>query len=339
MGEHADARELASLYISKGVPIYPAPRGHAYHTLAWRMGLELSSLTTTIGGDDGRREADGQNTGDVNEVVERPPPSMDTFYSYRYLDGANGTNNNDEEQRNVDAVARRRPPNRRGRNRRRNRHSFLSSRDQVMSMTYVEEKSLFWKQKNGIEEDVSTRTVPITATATTPSSLSFAPPQDIPQQQQPLDTIAAPQAAPHVELEFAGTEIAAALPSSMLVSNSVPDLLSLSFLEEEASRENEVYSIFNHRNSLPPLLSPTSHQLKTTAMMTRDMVVAVPKMTMRVHRHLADQHFFGSPAVDDYKGAMTAGEIHRIHSIFNGFTLLSQLEFAFSHCDLRLQVP
>ncbi len=207
-----------------------------------------------------------------------------------------------------------------------------------MSMTYVEEKSLFWKQKNGIEEDVSTRTVPTTATARIPRSSSFAPPQDILQQQQPLDAIAAPQAAPHVELEFAGTEIVAALPSSMLVSNSVPDLLSLSFLEE-ASRETEVYSIFNHWNSLPPLLSSTSHQLRTTAMMMRDTVVAVPKMTMRVHRHLADQHFFGSPAVDDYKGAMTAGEIHRIHSIFNGFTLLSQLKFAFSHCDLRLQVP
>jgi hypothetical protein len=41
--------------------------------------------------------------------------------------------------------------------------------------------------------------------------------------------------------------------------------------------------------------------------MMHDVVVA-PKMTMRVHRHLADQHFFGSPSVDDEKGAMTAGE-------------------------------
>lgn len=41
-------------------------------------------------------------------------------------------------------------------------------------------------------------------------------------------------------------------------------------------------------------------------MMMHDVVV-VPKMTMRVHRHLADQHFFGSPSVDDDKGAMTAG--------------------------------
>ncbi len=68
-------------------------------------------------------------------------------------------------------------------------------------------------------------------------------------------------------------------------------------------------------------------------MMMRDVVVAVPKMTMRVHRHLADQHFFGSPSVDDYKGA-TVGEIHRMHSIFGGFTLLSQLKFFISRCDL-----
>ena len=53
--------------------------------------------------------------------------------------------------------------------------------------------------------------------------------------------------------------------------------------------------------------------------MTHDVVV-VPKMTMRVHRHLADQHFFGSPSVDDDKGAMSAGEIHCMHSIFLGLT-------------------
>ena len=36
---------------------------------------------------------------------------------------------------------------------------------------------------------------------------------------------------------------------------------------------------------------------------------APPKMTMRIHRHLADQHLFGSPAVNDENGAMSAGEL------------------------------
>ncbi len=64
-----------------------------------------------------------------------PPPPMDAFYSYRYLDGADGTNTDDEDH--VDTVFRRRPPHRRGRNRRRNHHTSLSSRDQVMAVTYV----------------------------------------------------------------------------------------------------------------------------------------------------------------------------------------------------------
>ena len=45
-------------------------------------------------------------------------------------------------------------------------------------------------------------------------------------------------------------------------------------------------------------------------MIMHDVVVA-PKLTMRVHRHLADQHFFGSPSVDDEKGGMIAGEFGR----------------------------
>ena len=34
-----------------------------------------------------------------------------------------------------------------------------------------------------------------------------------------------------------------------------------------------------------------------------------PKMTIKIHRHLADQHFFGSPNVNDDNGNMTSGSI------------------------------
>ena len=37
---HADARELAALYVKSGIPIYPPCDGHAYHTLTWRMSVE-----------------------------------------------------------------------------------------------------------------------------------------------------------------------------------------------------------------------------------------------------------------------------------------------------------
>jgi hypothetical protein len=39
-GEREDARELAALYISNGVPIYTKCLGHTYHTLYWRMSVE-----------------------------------------------------------------------------------------------------------------------------------------------------------------------------------------------------------------------------------------------------------------------------------------------------------
>lgn len=45
IGEHADAKELAGVYISSGVPIYPAPLGHSYHTVNWRMKLEADAIS------------------------------------------------------------------------------------------------------------------------------------------------------------------------------------------------------------------------------------------------------------------------------------------------------
>ena len=50
-------------------------------------------------------------------------------------------------------------------------------------------------------------------------------------------------------------------------------------------------------------------------MIMHDDVVVAPKLTMRVHRHLADQHFFGSPSVDDEKGGMIAGEFGRRNGV------------------------
>ena len=353
MGEHADARELASLYISKGVPIYPAPRGHAYHTLAWRMGLELSSSTTTTStvGEDGRREEnDGQRTGNVSNPVtaavasaatldgaeERmrigtddeiivgvinanesiallPPPIMDAYYSSRYLDGADdGSITNDMHRNNVGdgGAGQRRPPNGRGRNRRRNRHNTIHSlREQITSMTYVEEKALFWKRKKGIEEEGSSSTL---TTAATPTSRPFAPRQPLLHHVPPLlnhdAAIAAPQAAP----------MGIAASSSSLLSNSVPDLRSLvveelSVLEHEHNNIMPLYA--PSATHVPSPSSPPSHHLRRHATMIMHDVVVAPKLTMRVHRHLADQHFFGSPSVDDEKGGMIAGEFGRRNGV------------------------
>lgn len=357
MGEHADARELAGLYISKGVPIYPAPRGHAYHTLVWRMGLELPSSTTAttmepndmgdanpvavaasatavLDTEERMRIGSDEIDGDVNanEVIVLPPPTLDEFYSCLYLDGSDGSNITNDEQRNVDAGMRRRPPNGRGRNRRRNLRNLLPSREQVLSLTYVEEKSVFWKRKKGIELEGSST---LTNIDTTLRGIPFAPqpilaplPDPPQQQQQHPAAPAAPQAAPLVELELVGP-IVAASPSSLLSpsSNSVPDLRSLLVEEDEALLEHDVNNIPRDDGSvlLPLISSPPRHLMRATIMMHYEVVA--PKMTMRVHRHLADQHFFGSPSVDDEKGTMTAGEL--LCMPMNEFTLqngLSQLK-------------
>jgi hypothetical protein len=40
-GQLADAKELAALYMLAGVPVYPRSLGHSYHTMVWRMGVEI----------------------------------------------------------------------------------------------------------------------------------------------------------------------------------------------------------------------------------------------------------------------------------------------------------
>jgi hypothetical protein len=97
--EHADAKELAALYISSGVPIYPAPLGHGYHTIHWRMKIETDVMVTST--DD--------ESGPDNESRN----NIDSFYL----------------RRNSPAV---------------------------MTLTYLEEKGMFWKSKTtGIRTELS----------------------------------------------------------------------------------------------------------------------------------------------------------------------------------------
>ena len=39
--QHEDACELAALYVQNGIPIYPSAWGHAYHTIHWKMNIEI----------------------------------------------------------------------------------------------------------------------------------------------------------------------------------------------------------------------------------------------------------------------------------------------------------
>ncbi|KAL7538071.1 hypothetical protein ACHAXR_011479, partial [Thalassiosira sp. AJA248-18] len=185
-GEHADARELASLYITKGVPIYPTPHGHSYHTIAWRMGLELEHHPSLLQQEE---EEEEQNQGGRNDNDAEGNNTTTTTYST--LVGGNittigggggaastrantnfgGGNNNNQggggggartlgnNANNNNADNATTDDDASG-----NTDAFYTERydgdqdnnhrDSLFSrnhLTYVEEKALFWKQKRGIE--------------------------------------------------------------------------------------------------------------------------------------------------------------------------------------------
>jgi hypothetical protein len=70
----------------------------------------------------------------------------------------------------------------------------------------------------------------------------------------------------------------------------------------------------NNSSSTPNLFSP---DLRRSGEMSNGSWEAVPpphaaespKISIRIHRHLADQHLFGSPSINDDNGAMPAGKI------------------------------
>ncbi len=181
-----------------------------------------------------------------------------------------------------------------------------------MSMTYVEEKSLFWKRKRGIEEEGNT--LPSTSyplrgrVASFPRRFLYVPdPPPLHPLQQYSAAMAAPQAAPHAGEGLGGLGSVAS-PSSL--SSSVPDLRSLLVEEASASEYYNSNTPFRapslvHRNVIHP---PSPRSQLRRMMLMQDTIA--PKMTLRIHHHLADQHFFGSPSVDDEKGAMTAGKMY-----------------------------
>lgn len=51
LGFHEDAKELTSLYISEGVPIYPRSLGHSHHTMLWRMQTETRARQESDSGE------------------------------------------------------------------------------------------------------------------------------------------------------------------------------------------------------------------------------------------------------------------------------------------------
>jgi len=119
-GEHGDARELAALYLERGVPLYPLPEGTgrrrdggaggedpAYGTVEWRMGLEIRETMVVAtasgevrrveneeshaymngpggrGGATARGERGGEETGDAADEDD-DKTKLDPFYRHRF---------------------------------------------------------------------------------------------------------------------------------------------------------------------------------------------------------------------------------------------------------------
>jgi hypothetical protein len=84
LGEHGDAKELAGLYLKSGVPIYPAPFGHEYHTINWRMKMEVKEMNPPPGSN---TEDDENETGNhETQTASEPNPdavTADRFYTDR----------------------------------------------------------------------------------------------------------------------------------------------------------------------------------------------------------------------------------------------------------------
>jgi len=113
-GEHADARELASLYVRSGVPIYAPCQGHAFHTIMWRMSREARDMENSAGNSP---ENDENVEIIMNERKESSDVKLDRFYADRY------------EARDHGGY-------------------FLSS------LTYLQEKSLFCRYQTHKDEDL-----------------------------------------------------------------------------------------------------------------------------------------------------------------------------------------
>lgn len=76
---HADAMELAALYLAAGVPIYPHCHGHAFRTLVWRIKVQVKAL---------------QQQGTLHQGLKTSQTTIDPFFNdrwtFRAAQGYNG---------------------------------------------------------------------------------------------------------------------------------------------------------------------------------------------------------------------------------------------------------
>lgn len=131
-GEHADAEELAALYIHSGVPIYPVPLGHSYHTVHWRMKVESDAMKqrkensdddSSHNGQEARMHVDGLDAHSNTILSSSSTSSSETLFE---------TRNGQLDRFYID----------------RNDSSRTMGGHYLPTLTYLEEKGLYWSSKN-----------------------------------------------------------------------------------------------------------------------------------------------------------------------------------------------
>ncbi|KAL7483986.1 hypothetical protein ACHAW6_009639 [Cyclotella cf. meneghiniana] len=234
-GEHADARELAALYLQNGVPIYPSPHGHAYRTIAWRMGIEVKIMQN-------------EQTSDsaVTPMENNGSTRLDPFYVHRFL-------HNEQE-------------------------STLFNHRARPHLTYVEEKSLFWKEKKGIPTEE-------------PNVISHPPSSTPTMRRRPSSS----RGRRRTTLDGGPLGTATAVRHALR--------------RRDAGRHGDRPLRAMRRSSFASA-SPawnTSTTATASALTTENKD---PKMTLRIHRHLADQHLFNLPSIQEENGNMHVGSMN-----------------------------
>jgi len=249
-GEHADARELAALYIKNGVPIYPAPMGHAYHTIVWRMGLEVKEMTGADGEEGENGEGISANNNATFVSAAQGPPTNDGKQKLTQLDPFYISHFNQNDM------------------------AWLNSNP---SLSYVEEKSLFWKQKMGVPVE------------SPPPSPDFGG-----RMRRRRHSLNANADALNANPDSIRENIARLIDDRSYPPNGGQRLRRSSFSGPSPNN----MSPFSSRLSSPSLLK------------SKSPIKEEPKMTLRIHRHLADQHLFGLPAVNDENGGINSGRMN-----------------------------
>jgi len=139
-GQHADAKELAALYIQSGVPIYPARRRDVYHTILQRMKAETTEMTQPTATDlneDDNNVVNNNRTDTTNQTNSNTTSTNSTNVDQNAVQSDNTDEDSSKLNDRKQVVDR----------------FYLERKDArdtggyyLSTLTYLEEKSLFWRE-------------------------------------------------------------------------------------------------------------------------------------------------------------------------------------------------